>query len=212
VIDKNEISAGEVATLTWNWTQASTAYLTTDGIVQNPKTGSLQVSPSETTEYVFVAEALGLAPCVLSRRLVVRGAKGFASDWPEDWFDPLPYKNEYPLKGASLVKTVARAKAILQELGEVRDYKVQDATVLLTPFHERWDLGRPDETPKRPRRIAYRVALSSTERGSSVLMQISAAVQWRVIIERKGWVPENASSSTIYQEQVAAIKKKILGE
>lgn len=210
--DKEEIPLGESATLTWKWPVASEGYLSSIGMIQNPKGGSTEVRPRETTDYVLVLDAPGMSPTVLSRRIIVRGGKGSASDWPQDWFDGLPFSSGYTSAGQSLSKLVGRTKTVLQAFGEVREWSKDENTyVLATAFSQPADLNTADGRREKVRRIAFRIELSSLGASKSIQLHISVAIESRAIIDRR-WYPENASSSTIYQDQVKAIKGKILGE
>jgi hypothetical protein len=211
-IDKEEIPLGESATLTWRWPLATEGYLSSVGMLRSPKGGSTEVRPRETTDYVLVLDAPGVPPTALSRRLIVRGAKGSASDWPQGWFDELPFWRDYNINSQSLPRIVYRTHAVLDAMGEVRPWtKDRDTAVLATAFSQLEDLNTHDESPKRVRRIAYRVELSSSGTSKVIRLHISVAIEWRVVIDRH-WFPENPSSSTICQERVAALKKQIIGE
>jgi hypothetical protein len=114
-VDAAEIRAGEAANLTWKWQSASTGYLSCYGLLYHPKGDLLRIIPSETTDYVLILEASGVSPRILSRRVVVRGAKGSESDWP-DGFVPLGAEQQFtaaPTDGLSQIAD--RTRRILQD-------------------------------------------------------------------------------------------------
>jgi hypothetical protein len=66
--DTHEVSPGQPAHLTWKSSTATEAYLSSYGLLSNPRSGSLEEKPTETTDYVLILEAPGVPPQVLSHQ------------------------------------------------------------------------------------------------------------------------------------------------
>src|SRR5581483_8843893 len=121
------------------------------------------VFPTETTSYVLILEGADSAPMILTRHVVVHGAKGSAGDWPSDIFEPLEYKADFDLS-ASMVRV---ASSVRKSLTEDRGYELRQFTdednrpVFATAFLEDSRLNVPAERPRRLRRMAARVVLTS---------------------------------------------------
>jgi hypothetical protein len=73
-IDPTEISIGGSAQLRWSCPGAKRGYLSSVGLVDAPRGGTITVTPTETTDYVIIFETAG-EPIMMSRRVAVRGSK-----------------------------------------------------------------------------------------------------------------------------------------
>ncbi len=199
--DPAEVVAGGPVTLTWGWAGAKDGYLSSHGHIDHPSDGSAIVLPLETTSYVLVLEAPGVAPRILSVRVAVTGAKGGSGEWPPDLFVPLEFRREFDSR-ASLVKLAVRLRSLLQdEWGfETRQFVGEGAEVVLaTAYRQQSTLDDPREGVRRIRRIAYRTSLRATGT-AAVHIQISASIQWRPVVDTR-WFPESSSSSDRYKKE-----------
>jgi hypothetical protein len=203
--DRVEVSQGESATLTWSWPSASQAYLSTAGLVANAGSGSMEVRPKETTDYVLVIETSSHETRILSQRVVVKGAKGSSTEWPRNPFLPLAYEREYRVAKISLVRLADRVRTLLSSF-EVQQFSQERETlVFVTGFSEKAELKRAGE-PRR-RAIQYRVALSSF--GSEpIQVKVSATIRWRGLIDNR-WFPE--TSNELYEKIVGTLGGQIAG-
>lgn len=200
--DKPEIAAGGSASLSWQWNPATRGYLSSLGLVDHPSSDTVRVSPDETTSYVLILEAPGLLPRVLVQRVVVRGAKGRSGDWPDDLFVPLAYQADYDINSTSLSVLAARVRSVLHDDRgfEVRQFSpAEDQIVFSTAFLQNAKLNEANESPRKFRRIAYRVALTAGKSGL-IHVNLSSSIEWRVVVDNR-WFPENSSSSDRYKIQ-----------
>ncbi len=207
-VEPREISIGGSANLTWNFPAAERAYLSNVGIVRDPRGGTMTVAPTETTDYVIIMERGG-EPTIMSTRLIVRGSKGTESDWPTPLFTAyvVPIRESSALK---LVDLACRVRKILQGKFDMHQTSEDGKFDFYTAFAERSDLTSADERRRLRRRIAFRVELSKPA-GRKVEIEVRAAIQYRVVIDRR-WFNENPSSSTYYQIENEALISEILAK
>lgn len=71
--------------------------------------------------------------------------------------------------------------------------------MFLTAFFQTPKLSEPDESPRKFRRIAYRVALSA-DKSDQIHVNVSLSIEWRIVVDNR-WFPENSSSSGRYKTQ-----------
>jgi hypothetical protein len=212
--DKSELSAGGNVKLTWHSSAATSAYLSGFGLVENPKNGSATVSPPETTDYVLILEIPSGPPQIFSQRIVVRGAKGSAGEWPADPFQPLGFERNYPDVAASLAMLARTTERVLQDSWkfQIRRFSLGDGEIVFyTAFSQEPSLIAEEDRGKKVRRIAYRVALSATA-VDRIQVNLSARIDWKPVIDRT-WFQENSlTSNLLYQTQIDALKTVILGK
>ena len=212
--DTLELRGGGSAKLMWHWTAATSGFLSGRGVLENPKDGSFSVSPSESTEYVLILEARNAPTQVLSARVLVRGAKGSAGEWPTDPFTPFPFEANYDVT-ESLAVLAAKTDKILQDTlqFQVRRFAAADGQVVFyTAFQQQKALLGEEDRGKKVRRIAYRVALSTKGIHNPIHVNLSASIDWRPVIDKR-WLVENSSSSAgaLYRRQIESLKTAILG-
>jgi hypothetical protein len=199
--DKSEIPTGGSARLMWQWNPATRGYLSSIGLVDHPSGDTISVSPGETTSYVLILEAPGVSPRILAQRVVVRGAKGSSGDWPTDPFAPLAYQADDDIHSTSMSTVAARVRSVLRDRGfEIRQFsQAEDQVVFCTAFLQDSKLNEPNESPRKFRRIAYRVALTA-EKSDLIRVNLSSSIEWRIVVDAR-WFLENSSSSNRYKTQ-----------
>ena len=202
--DRLEISAGDSVRLSWRWDSARRGYLSSVGLLDHPSGDSVMLSPDETTSYVLILEAPGLSPRILTQHVAVRGSKGSSGDWPREPFGPLAYETDYDIHYTSLAAVSARIRSVLRDDRgfEIRQFsQAEDQVVFYTAFLQNAKLSEPNESPRKSRRIAYRVALTA-RKSDLVHVNLSSSIEWRIAVDNR-WFPENSSSSNRYQMQTA---------
>jgi len=203
-VDQSEIETGGSTNLRWRWNPATHGYLSSLGLVDHPSSDTVSVSPDETTSYVLILEAPGLLPRILTQRVIVRGAKGTSGDWPNDLFAPLAYQADDDIHSKSLATVAAKVRRVLHDDRgfEIRQFSpAQGQIVFCTAFLQNDKLSEPNESPRRYRRIAYRVALAAA-RSDLIHVNLSSSIEWRIVVDTR-WFPENSSSSDRYRKQTA---------
>jgi hypothetical protein len=211
-VDTPEIQARGSATLRWQWSPATRGYLSSLGLVDHPSGDSVSVSPDETTSYVLILEAPDQSPRVLTRRVVVRGAKGSSGYWPSDPFAPLAYEVDYDMHSKSLAAVSARIRSVLRDDRglEIRQFSQQEGQITFyTAFLQNAQLNQPDERPRRFRRIAYRVRLAAGK-PDLIHVNISSTIEWRLVVDTR-WFLENSSASNRYQTQTTDLWRAFRG-
>jgi hypothetical protein len=199
-----EIPVGRSAQLSWHWSAATRGYLSSQGSVDHASGGTVGVSPAETTSYVLVLEAPGVTPRILTQRLIVTGTKGSAGVWPADPVAPLSYKADYDIVSASMVELAIRVRKVLRDdwQFEIRQFSQEEGQlVFATAFLQTSKLNEPNESPRRVRRIAYRVALRAGK-PNIVHVNLSSSIEWRAVVDSR-WFPENSSSNDRYHRHTS---------
>jgi hypothetical protein len=132
---------------------------------------------------------------------------------PEHLFEPLSFAQNFDAPNQFVDTLADRCKKALASF-DVEAYKNPDTgnLVFVTAFSQRPELSQADERPKRMRKIAYRVELSSPRSPGLVRLNLSADIKWRLVIDPRFWYAENPTSSKLYLQSVTLLKKQILGE
>ena len=210
-----EVTAGQSVELKWLWKPATAGYLSAVGTLEIPSQGMVSVTPTETTAYVLILEAPLRGTRVLSATITVQGAKGESGLLPDDPFSPLAFQSDYDLSKRSLAVAAAKTRTVLQdEQGfQTTQYSPGEGQIVfVTRFLEKSSLSEGSDEKGRLRRIAYRVSLSSGKATGTLHANLSATIQWRIVVDRQRWFPENSSSSGIYLRALAQLKNAIFGK
>lgn len=209
--DSSTISAGSTATLRWTAPEAARIYLSEQGVIKNPKSGSMTVSPRRPTNYVMVFEKPDSTTVLASYRIDVTGSERPSGVWPTDPTVPLAVENNYDFPQA-LLDTAVKVAVVLQNRRKFEVKQIIDNAnklVFYTAYKEASDLPGAPTAPNRLRRIAFRVALGPLPKPPGVRAAISTSIQWRTIIDDR-WFPENSSASNVFQDAISALETEIV--
>lgn len=195
------INSGATAVLHWNAPSASNVILLGHGKVD--PSGSLAVSPRETTLYTVVADGpAGLLAKTLS--IEVQGARGV--DFPSD-----QEQFRYPLSDRRKVRSESAFldgvhRLLQNDMGfSVRAYSVGGVFVFLTNSSERPDLVGDDERRRmRARRISY--WLDVQDQGGVLAYTLKTLIEFQLRAEET-WHKEGRED--LYQRKGADLLTRL---
>jgi hypothetical protein len=150
-------------------------------------------------------EAENLQASFIIRHVKVSGNKGSDGNWP-NLFQDLPVKREFEFAGKQLVDMCELTRHALQDSFEFVQFTVRDGHVVIgTKPSETFMPVDESERPRRFRRIAYRVSLTTANR--STVAEISTAIEWRIPKDR-AWFPEDPTSA-LCERMIIKLKQSL---
>jgi hypothetical protein len=196
-VTPQRIRSGDSALLTWSTPGTDSIYISHVGVV--PPTGSIAISPKESTTYILVTPSPNGKPSRSSVTLVIIGARD-GGEFPghdERFYYPLAARSPR----TALPRLLDRMLTVLQESYRlsVDEYSTTRRAqhVFLTTRGERPDLVDASDRTMGARRISYRITVSTAPEASGTFQYtIETLVQMRKKLVRTWRNEDNPTIST----------------